>query len=360
MIGRQLDRYILRQLIPAYVLGVLGFALFFVVANAFEKIDVFVDNHTSLGLVLRYYAIGSIYNILLVSPIAFLLAIFLIFGQMTRYNEITAMKTAGLSLYRIFVPVFLVGFVISAGCWWVGDAVMPAANKETKVIYNEKIRGRAPRTGGIRMNLNYLGPGGRIWAIRRFDGRRKEMQELVLQVFADGQIVRRVDARNASWRGDHWIFREGVVRTFSGAGETAAPFDSTLLPELTETPEDLSRDEADPAQMSSAELGTFIDRLGQSGRSTVKYQTDRHLKLAYPLVNLMVALLALPLATRLRRGGIAIGFAFSFILFLVNIAMVRFGQVLGHNGQIPPLLAAWMGNIIFGIAGTILLIRVPK
>lgn len=360
MIGRQLDRYILRQLVPAYLMGVLGFALFFVIANAFEKIDVFVDNHTAIGLIIRYYAVDSIYNILLVSPIAFLLAIFLVFGQMTRYNEVTAMKTAGLSLYRIFIPVFLVGLLISAACWWVGDAVMPGANKEKKAIYNEKIRGRAPRTGGIRMNLNYLGPDGRIWAIRRFDGRRREMQELVLQVFEQGQIVRRVDARSASWQGDHWIFRDGVVRTFAKTGETAAPFDSTRLAELTETPEDLSRDEADPAQMSSTELGTFIERLGQSGRPTAKYETDRHLKFAYPLVNFMVALLALPLATRLRRGGIAIGFAFSFILFLVNIAMVRFGQILGHNGQIPPLFAAWMGNFIFAIAGTILLIRVPK
>jgi len=360
LIGRLLDRYILRQLVPAYFIGVLGFALFFVVANAFEKIDVFVDNHTPIGLILRYYALDSIYNIVLVSPIAFLLAIFLVFGQLTRYNEITAMKTAGLSLYRIFIPVFLVGLFISVACWWVGDSVMPGANKEKKAIYNEKIRGRAPRTGGIRMNLNYLGPDGRIWAIRRFDGRRQEMQELVLQVFDKGKIVRRVDARSAAWRGDHWVFRDGVTRTFSVAGETAAPFDSTSFSELTETPDDLSRDEADPSQMSGTELGTFVTRLAQSGRPTAKYETDRHLKIAYPLVNFMVALLALPLATRLRRGGIAIGFAFSFLLFMVNIALVRFGQILGHNGQIPPVMAAWMGNVVFGLAGLVLLIRVPK
>lgn len=345
---------------PAYLLGVLGFALFFVIANAFEKIDVFVDNRASIGLILRYYALDSVYNMVLVSPIAFLLSIFLVFGQLTRYNEITAMKTAGLSLYRIFIPVFLVGLFISAGSWWVGDAVVPGANKEKKAIYNEKIRGRAPRTGGIRMNLNYLGPDGRIWAIRRFDGRRREMQELVLQVFDGGRIVRRVDARSAVWRGDHWIFRDGVVRTFSQSSETAAPFDSTRLDELTETPDDLSRDEADPAQMSGKELGAFVDRLGQSGRPTAKYETDRHLKIAYPMVNFMVALLALPMATRLRRGGIAIGFAFSFLLFLVNIALVRLGQILGHNGQIPPLMAAWMGNIVFGIAGLVLLVRVQK
>jgi len=360
MMGRMLDRYVLRQLIPAYFLGVAGFALFFITADAFERIDVFVDNHTAMALILRYYAAGSVYNAILVSPIALLLAIFLVFGQMTRFNEVTAMKTAGLSLYRIFVPVWLFALLISGGCWWVADSVMPHANQQKKEIYNEKIRGRPPRTGGVRMNLNYLGPEGRIWAVRRFDVRRKELQEAVIQDFGDGRLLRRVDARRVAWQDDHWMFHDGVVRTFSEAGETAAPFDSTILAELTETPEDLARDEADPSQMAAAELGTFVRRLGQSGRPTAKYETERHLKFAYPLVNLMVALLALPLATRLRRGGIAIGFALSFLLFVLYVGMVRFGQILGHNGEMPPMLAAWLGNFIFGATGAFLMVRAPK
>ncbi|HEX7880837.1 MAG TPA: LptF/LptG family permease, partial [Candidatus Eisenbacteria bacterium] len=168
MIGRMLDRYILKQMIPFYFLGVAAFALFFITADAFERIDVFVDNHTPVALIIRYYAAGSVYNAILVSPIALLLAIFFVFGQMTRFNEVTAMKTAGLSLYRIFVPVWLLALLISGGCWWVADSLMPRANQQKKEIYNEKIRGRPPRTGGVRMNLNYLGPAGRIWAVRRY------------------------------------------------------------------------------------------------------------------------------------------------------------------------------------------------
>jgi len=360
MIGRMLDRYILKQIIPFYLLSVAGFVLFFITADAFERIDVFVDNHTPMALIIRYYVAGSVYNAVVVSPISLLLAIFIVLGQMTRFNEVTAMKTAGLSLYRIFAPVWLLALVISGGCWWVADAVMPHANQLKKEIYNEKIRGRPPRTGGVRMNLNYLGPEGRIWAVRRFDVRRKELQEAVIQDFGRGQLLRRVDARRATWSTNHWVFYDGVVRTFTEASETAAPFDSTVLVELSETPEDLARDEADPFQMASAELATFVKRLGQSGRPTAKYETERHLKFSYPLVNLMVALLALPLATRLRRGGIAIGFALSFLLFVLYVCMVRLGQILGHNGQMPPMLAAWLGNIVFGATGAVLLIRAPK
>jgi len=74
----------------------------------------------------------------------------------------------------------------------------------------------------------------------------------------------------------------------------------------------------------------------------------------------MAALIAMPLATRLRRGGVAIGFGLSFLLFVAYIGLVRMGQVLGHNGQIPPLLAAWLGNLVFGAGGILLIIKVPK
>ena len=103
-----------------------------------------------------------------------------------------------------------------------------------------------------------------------------------------------------------------------------------------------------------------IELVRESGRITAEYATERDLKVAFPLVNLMAVLLATPLATRLRRGGVAIGFGLSLVLFFLYIALVRFGQVLGHAGHLPPWTAAWLGNIVFGFAGLVLLIRTSK
>lgn len=358
--GRLLDRYVLRTLVPLYLAAVAGFVLFFIIFDAFERVDVFVDHKTPLPLIFQFYAAGSVYNAVLVSPIALLLAIFLVFGQMTRFNEITAMKTAGLSLYRIFLPVFLLALAVSAGAWWIGESVMPGANRVRRTIYNEQIRGRLPRVAGIRMNLNYLGQGGRVYAIRRFDVRASRLEEVVVQEFTGTELTRRIDARRADWNGWHWVFRNGIDRRFTGDAESATPFDSLSAVDCAEAPADMARDEAEPNQMDSKELGVFIQRLGQSGRPTCKYETERYLKIAYPLVNLMVALLAAPLATRLRRGGIAIGFGLSFALFITYIGLVRLGQVLGHAGAVPPAPAAWMGNVLYGAAGLVLLWKTPK
>ena len=358
--GRLLDRLLLREVVPAFLMGVFGFVFFFMVFDIFERLDVFVDNKTPFPLIVSYYASTVPYSAILVSPIAMLLSIFLVLGQMARYNEITAMKNAGLSLYRIFLPLFLFGLVVSGAMFWLGDSVMPHAAATRRQIYDERIRKRPPRQGGVRINVNYLGAGGRVYAVRRYDVRRKQMQDLVIQDFAGDRIVRRIDARAADWRDGRWTFRDGVVRHFTGEREEAAPFDSLTFAEITETPEDLMRDEVDPNQMSLAALRNYASRLRQAGHLTPLYDTEIHLKRAFPLVNLMAVLLAAPLATRLRRGGIAIGFGLSFILFLFYVGLVRFGQVLGHSGTIPPWPAAWLGNIVFGLMGLVLLVKAPK
>jgi LPS export ABC transporter permease LptG len=358
--GRILDRYILRQIVPFFTFGLLGFVFFLMIFDAMDKIDVFVDNKTPFSLIVSYYASGMVYNGLLVAPMAMLLSTFIVIGQMSRFNEITAMKSAGLSLYRIFLPIYAFAVIVSGLVFWVGEEVMPEAQKNGKRIYNEQIRKRPPRQGGVRLNLNHMGSGGRVYAVRRYEIRRKLLHEVVVQEFDGSLLKRRVDAHEAQWTGREWVFRDGVLRTFDGDFETAAVFDSMRFPEFTETPEDLAKEEIDPNQMNYRQLSRYVDRLRESGRLTAEYATERDLKVAFPLVNLMAVLLATPLATRLRRGGVAIGFGLSLFLFFIYIALVRFGEVLGHAGHLPPWTAAWLGNIVFGIAGLYLLVRTAK
>jgi hypothetical protein len=123
-VGRLLDRLLLREVVPAFLIGVFGFVFFFMVFDVFERLDVFVDNKTPFPLIISYYASTVPYSAVLVSPIAMLLSIFLVLGQMARYNEITAMKNAGLSSTGSSSRCF------SSASWsaessLLGDNVMP-------------------------------------------------------------------------------------------------------------------------------------------------------------------------------------------------------------------------------------------
>jgi lipopolysaccharide export LptBFGC system permease protein LptF len=207
------------------------------------------------------------------------------------------------------------------------------------------------------MNVNYLGAEGRVYAVRRYDIRRKQMQDLVIQDFKDDRITRRIDARAADWRGSHWIFRDGVVRQFDGDREQAAPFDSLSFAEITETPDDLTRDEVDPNQMSLAALQNYTASPAPASATTPRYDTEIHPKRAF-LREPDGGAGRLLAGHRLRRGGIAIGFGLSFLLFLVYIGLVRWPGA-GARGSIPPWPAAWLGNIVFGCMGLVL-IKAPK
>ncbi len=360
MIGRKLDRYLLRNLVSFFILMVVGTILLYVIFDIFERIDVFVDNRTPARLIASYYVSRVPYIFIFMSPVAILLATFMAFGQMTKFNEITAMKTAGISLYRIFLPAYLFALLVSGAVFTVSETLLPGAEQNRKNIYDEQIRGRVPRRFGIKMNLSYLGSGGRVYTVRRFDIRHEQLQEVMVQEFEENRLTRRVDARIADWTGGAWTFRNGVVRTFYGDDEVLVPFDSLAFPEFRETPEDLAQGDVDENQMSFRDLGTYVRKLRESGRPTSIYATERSLKLAYPLGVFLATLFAAPLAVRLRRGGIAIGFGLSFAIFMTYICFVQFGRVLGHAGQIPPDPAAWMGNIVFLAAAVVLLVRAPK
>jgi len=164
----------------------------------------------------------------------------------------------------------------------------------------------------------------------------------------DNAITGRIDAETGRWENGRWVFRNGYTRRFDKSGETAAQFNELTIPGLKERPEDFAEGEEDPKGLSYWQLENYIDRLRQSGSRVQKYLVELYLKISFPLTNLVVVLIGVALALRNRRGGLAVAFGLSVFISFVYYALVRTGQALGHNGALPPMLAAWLGNLVFG------------
>jgi lipopolysaccharide export system permease protein len=133
-----------------------------------------------------------------------------------------------------------------------------------------------------------------------------------------------------------------------------------VIPGLPETPEDFAEAEEDPGALSYWELSNYIGRLKQSGSRVQKYLVELYLKVAFPLTNLIVVVIGTALALRVRRGGLAVSFGLSVFISFIYYAFIRTGQALGHKGALPPLLAAWIGNIFFGVLAVELLRRARR
>jgi lipopolysaccharide export system permease protein len=353
-----LDRYILREFISYLLMGLLAFIGMFLIVDVFEKIDTFIDAKAPLALVLRFYASYIPVVAIEVLPVAILLATLLSLGRFARFNELTAMRVAGRSLVRVYQPIVLFVLLICVAAFAMGELLVPEANFRRKQIMNREIKQR-PEFPARRQDVRYVGRDGRIYILGSYDVRRSAMRDVVIQEFKDGTLARRVDSRRGTWIEDHWELSDGYIRVFGGDSLSSQRF-VTLRLDVPEAPEDFAKDERDPDFMGYRELRRWIERFRQSGGEARPYVVDLQMKLANPFVNLITVLLGASLSTRVRRGGTGLGFGLSLVISFIYYAVIRAGQALGHGGNLPPLLAAWMANIVFGLLGAILMIRTHR
>jgi len=357
---RTLDRYLLREFMVYLALGLAGFITIFVVVDVFEKIDVFLDHHAAAMLVMRFYLYRTPEVVVQVLPVALLMATFLSLGQLNKFGELTAMRSVGLSLARILWPVFAAAALAAAAAMALSEAVVPGANRERDQIYDEQIQQLRPHTVEERADVTYLGAGGHIFYMRLYLVGEKRMHEVSLQEFRRGELVRRVDAAEASWDGRRWVFSSGFLRTFRDGRESVRPFGRMAIDGIAERPEDFAKESRRPGEMSYPELRAYVERLRASGGRVSNYLVDLHLKLAFPLVNFIVVLIGAAVATRLRMQSAALGFGLSVTIAFLYYAFMRAGQALGHNGALPPYLAAWLGDLVFGVVGVVMMIGAQR
>ncbi len=350
-----LDRYVLREFMGYVALGLAGFIVIFVVVDLFEKIDVFLDHRAPFELIARFYLYRAPEVVVQVLPVALLLATFLALGQLNKFGELTAMRSAGLPLMRILTTVFASALAAAAISLLLGELVVPAANRERDRIYDEQIQRLKRDLVTERADVTYLGNGGRIFYIRLYLVLEKRMHEVALQEFAHGDLVRRIDAAEATWDGHQWVFASGYIRRFEAGREIATPFQRLPAPDLGETPDDFAKESLKPAEMNYLQLRRYIVRLRASGLRVANYLVDLHLKLAFPLFNIIVVMIGASVATRLRLQSPALGFGLSVCIAFVFWGSMQLGKALGHSGMMPPYVAAWFSDVLFGAVGVGLL-----
>ena len=358
---RILDRYLLLEFVTYLALGLFGLMTLFMVVDVFEKIDVFLDNRAQLFLIARYYLYQLPEWVVLVMPIALLLATFLSLGQLNKFGELTAMRVSGLSLTRILWPVFAVAVAATLSTFLFNEVVVPRSNQVRDHVYEEEIRRLRRGSPSERADVTYLGEGGMIYFIRLYVASEKRMHEVSLQEFRRGALLRRIDASEATWENGRWVFSTGYVRSFDKDGnEKAEPFTRMAVNGLLEQPEDFARESLNPEEMNARELISYVTRLRASGARVANYLVDLHLKFSFPLINMIVVMIGAAIATRLRMQSAALGFGLSIGISFLFYSFIRAGQALGHSGALPPYRAAWLADLVFGSIGIVMMARAQR
>ena len=351
---RILDRYLLREFIGYLFLGLLGFIVIFIVVDLIEKMDVFLDHKAPWPLVAQYFLNLAPDVVVKMLPVSLLLATFLSLGQLNKFGELTAMRAGGLSLVRILVPVLGVASACVLLSLVIGEFVVPAATRARQQIFEERIQHLQRAVPSERADVTYLGRAGRIWLVGLYLVHERRMHDVSLQEFKDGVLVRRIDAAEATWDGSRWVFVSGYVRHFQAGHELAEKFERMPVDGLAERPEDFAKEGHRPEEMNWFELKSYVERLRASGARVENYLVDLHLKLSFPLVCVIVVMIGVALSTRLRMQSAALGFGLSVAISFLYYGMMRAAQALGHSGALPPYVAAWSPDVLFGAAAIVI------
>jgi LPS export ABC transporter permease LptG/LPS export ABC transporter permease LptF len=365
---RILDEYVIREFGTMFLLIQSGFVLLMIVFTFFDLVGDILRNHPPLTTVGDYLVNLTPSMIYQIAPLAVLIAALVTFGVLNRNSEIVAMKATGISLYRLVVPIVSIAAALAIGLFLFDQYYLPQANRKQEAL-RATIKGRPPQTY-LHPEQKWIfgqpraGEPGRIFYYQFFDPDRREFANLSVFEFDPHsfQLTRRIFAARAVWDADSqtWGFENGWVRDIDGADvKSDRDFTSSVFPEIHEPPDYFTKEDLEAQEMNFGQLDRYIRDLRQSGFDTMRLRVALWHKLAYPLVAVVMAVLAIPFALSMgRRGslsGIAVAIAVALIYFVVNGLF----EALGNVNYLPPVVAAWSSDILFGLVGGYLLLRTP-
>ncbi|MCH8276088.1 MAG: LptF/LptG family permease [Bacteroidetes bacterium] len=357
------ELHIIRRLVTGYLAMVGGLVVFFVVLHYVEYIDDFMDRGATMSQVFSSYYPNYIPEIIrLVSPLAIFLSTVFLTGRLAQNLEISALQTSGVSLYRLMLPYLLVGITLSVFMFWFNGWVVPQTNRD-RITFEQQYT--KDGSGQIEYaNIHRQNRPGSILSVGFFDRSTKTAQTVSLHTF-DGEkrLIERIDAPRMVWidSTSQWRFFNPVIRVFSEEyGERLRKI-AFLDTTLTLLPRDLSRTEIDVEAMTIDEGRDYIDELRRSGanrlgRPLVAY----HSKFSYPIANLILILLGMPMASVRRRGGQAVQLGLGLFIAFTYLALMKLTEPFGYSESLPPVLVAWLPHVVFALLAVTILVRVRK
>lgn len=356
-----IDRYVLTAFLRVLMWALLAFLTIFVLIDLVDHIDNFIDDNASLDEVLRYYLFLLPQYVELVLPISVLMASMFSVGLLSKNRESTAMLSAGVSTARATRSLLLTGVIITFVSLAWGEFVVAASNRRLADVEEYEIKGRERADLQGRTDFTHVDERGRVYVVSRFRPRPPTLDRLSVQTFTDSTLVERIDARRAVWTDGQWILREGTVRRFAADGtEQVEAFDEQALDGPTEPPLHFSRRQIEPAEMNYRELRDFAAWVDRTGGDSTRYRADMAHKLAFPVVNFLVVVLGVSIGSVRRRANLWAGFGVTVGLAFGYYVLMKIGLEFGRSGKLGVFAAAWLGNLAYVIAGSILFWRANR
>jgi len=347
------NRYILTHFRRFFILALMAFVGLYLVVDFLEKVDNFSRNNAPAKLYILYYLNTTPMVIVQIIPIAVLLAVFLTIGALSRTNELTAMRSGGISLGHVAAPLLGIALTISICVMATSELVVPRTSENARHIYNIEVKGKQI-LDTIKGNMWFYNSGQLIHINFYDDPSQTLLGIIALKTDAQQQPLSRIDAFQGKYIDDTWILKDATVRQFDpNTGEPTSLERHARLPlEIDKTPEDFRLSQPHPEEMNIWQLHQLANTYQEEGFDNTRIKVDFFAKMATPFACLVMAFFGIPFAIQRGRNsnlamGIGLSIAFGFLFFMTQTVL----QSFGYSQVLPPVVAAWGANVIFLLIG---------
>ncbi|MEW6557410.1 MAG: LptF/LptG family permease [Elusimicrobiota bacterium] len=352
------DRYLLRAFLKSLLLSVVIFLFIICITYIFDRINIIFKFNAPLSLFLLslWYSLPNWFA--LVFPVAGLLAVLFSLGDLARNNEITALRTSGLSILRVSVSVIFTGLFLTIFFVFFNNTVLVNSNKHYTRIWKYKIKKQKPQ---LAQGYNIVQiENDKIFSAKTIDPKTEKITGLILlELDANMKLTEKIVAREAFWKEGNLELVDVSFSRFSNNRYSIKKFRTKKIP-FDKKPSEFLNIKRNPDEMTYNELAQLIVRLDKSGIPSHQEQTHKHSKLAKPFAILVMLLLGIPFAVKMARTAKIFSFAVAIFIGFLYWGAVSISMALGMSRTLSPVVSAWFANILFLVIAAILIYRTER
>lgn len=351
-----INKYILREVSKFTGMLVFTLLVIYLAVDFFENIEDFLKAKIPIFKTISFFFYKIPFIIAQMLPLCALLAIIVVFGLMNKNNEMLALKSGGVSNYKLLWPVLAFGFGVTTLIFVLSEFVVPFAVAKANRIWLEDVKGVQVVT--LRERNVWIKGNRRIIHIKFYKPKTRSLHGITVYDFdASFNLSRRLDARRAIYRDPQWVLLDVMSQDLKkDSGHYEVDFHPKMIRTLDLVPEDFNRVAKQAEEMGIAELMGFIHKIETEGYDATSYRVDLHNKIAMPFVSIILCTMGLGIATRHALRGklpitVSVAIGIAFVFWTIHSLSVS----LGYGEMMPPLVAVWATNV-FGVIGAAFLL----
>lgn len=331
----------------------LGALVIISFGNVLKGVQLVFEGRVPKLIILEWFIKRTPEDMQYIFPVAILLSTLLVFSGLSRTQEITALRAAGISLARTFIPVVIFSLLVTGLLFWFLDRVVPPCMQRSQYLWVNHIRSNQHHAS-FKNDILLRDSTNRLVFVQKFNLHTYEMEYVKIRDYSDDgtQFTREFTARRGIWKaGKLWELQEVSILLRNKDGETLLRRDKQTMP-MGEGPDDFAQEDRSPQEMNFAALLDQIRKLDERGlANTLPLKVELYLKTSFPFCIPIFAVIGSAMGLGSTRTGGFIGFGVSLVMTFMYYVTMSLSASLGKTGVLAPFLAAWLHNILFtGVA----------